>query len=145
MASDLDPALERLEPFVGDWTVEAFGGHATTSFEWTLDGRFLLQRAEIPVAEAPDALCVIAVSADGAGYTQHYFDSRGVVRLYAMTFDDGAWTLSRTTPDFSPLTFWQRFAGRFAGDGRSISGAWETCGDGSTWEHDFDMVYTKVA
>jgi len=23
----------------------------------------------------------------GDGYTQHYFDSRGIARLYAMTFD----------------------------------------------------------
>ena len=53
------------------------------------------------------------MSADpGTGaYTQHYYDSRGVVRLYAMTFSDGLWALTRESPDFSPLDFQQRFTG----------------------------------
>jgi CBS domain-containing protein len=30
-------------------------------------------------------------------------------------------------------------------DGNTISGAWEKSDDGSTWEHDFDLTYTRVA
>src|SRR3712207_9243921 len=52
---------------------------------------------------------------------QHYFDSRGVARVYEMGLDDGVWTLSRTKPDFSPLRFWQRFSGRFSPDERTRS------------------------
>ena len=40
--------------------------------------------------------------ADDDGYTQHYSDSRGVVRIYAMTSGDGTWTLGRTKADFTP-------------------------------------------
>jgi hypothetical protein len=35
-------------------------------------------------------------------------------------------------------------AGTFGDDVRTIRGRWEICRDGSTWEHDFDLVYTRV-
>jgi hypothetical protein len=106
--------LERLEPFVGEWRIEApafplspeLADAARTAFEWTLGGAFLLQRSSVPVPEAPDGLSVIGLHADD-GYTQHYFDSRGIARLYAMTFDGRDWTLERHSADFSPLPFHQ--------------------------------------
>ena len=77
---------------------------------------------------------------------QHYFDSRGVARVYEMGLENGVWTLPGRKPDFSPLKFWQRFAGRFSDDGRTIQGTWEMSEDeGSTWEVDFDLKFTKVA
>jgi len=57
----------------------------------------------------------------------------------------GAWKLWRESEDFSPLDFSQRFTGTFSDDGTTISGRWENSGDGSTWEHDFKLTYTKVA
>ena len=144
-------ALRRLDAFVGAWNVEASlpvppgaDVHARTEFEWILDGRFLLQRAEISLPEAPNGLMVIAPDADGDAYTQHYFDSRGVVRTYAMTFDGRVWTLTRETPDFTPLEFSQRFTGTFGDDGTTIRGRWEICHDGTNWEHDFDLTYAKL-
>jgi len=38
----------------------------------------------------------------------------------------------------------QRFTGTFSADGKIIEGRWETSRDGSSWEHDFDLTYTKV-
>jgi hypothetical protein len=61
-----------------------------------------------------------------------------------MRFSDGVWTLLRDSPDFSPLSFSQRFTGTFGDDGDTIRGPWETSNDGSTWEHDFDLTYTRV-
>ena len=143
-----DPMLQRLDAFVGEWSVEAsFGPEATgrVVFEWVLGGQFLMERSEVPgVPEAPDGLAIIGVDRDGAAYTQHYFDSRGVTRLYSMTFRDGVWTLLRDAPDFTPLDFWQRFTGELSADGGTISGRWETSQDGSAWEHDFDLTYRKV-
>ena len=49
-------------------------------------------------------MIVSAVPEIGA-CTQHYFDSRGVVCLYAMTFVGGVWTLTRESPDFTPPGF----------------------------------------
>ena len=78
------------------------------------------------------------------GLIQHYFDTRGVARVYAMTLQDNVWRLWRDTPDFSPLHFRQRYAGTIAEDGRTITGAWEICHDGQTWQHDFDLRYEKL-
>ena len=51
-----------------------------------------------------------------------------------------------TKPNLSPLEFWQRFAGRFSEDGRTIQGTWETSQDeGASWEVDFDLTFTKVS
>jgi hypothetical protein len=144
-------ALERLAPFIGEWSMEAaFPGagpspsRGRTTFEWALGGSHVLQRAEVDHPKAPDVHAVIAAAADGTGYMQHYFDSRGVARLYAMTFDDGVWELRRTAPDFSPLDFSQRFVGRFVADDSVIDGRWETSRDGVDWELDFGLTYTRL-
>jgi hypothetical protein len=141
-------ALERL---VGEWSVEAIAPWAPPSdlrgktvFEWMTGGKLLVQRWEVPVPEAPDGLAVIGLDGSGPGYLQHYFDTRGVARVYVMSFDEDVWKLSRTTADFSPLEFSQRFTGTFSDDGRTIRGRWEICHDGTTWEQDFDLVYRRV-
>jgi hypothetical protein len=135
--------IDRLQPFVGEWRVQTSLGdaRATTTFEWTLGGAFLLQRSEIDLPEAPDGLCVIA--ADGEAFTQHYFDSRGVVRTYAMTFDGRTWTLTRLEPEITPQTWLQRFVGEFSGD--RIVGRWEKTEPGeSEFSLDFDVTYTRT-
>jgi hypothetical protein len=142
MAAD----MARLEPFVGAWNVETSLGdaRATTTFDWALDRRFLLQRSEIDLEMAPNGLMILAPASSGEGYTQHYFDSRGVIRLYAMTFEDGIWTLQRDEPDFSPLDFHQRYTGEFSGDGSAIEGRWETSDDGVDWKLDFELSYRRL-
>ena len=141
--------IDRLNAFVGEWSVAAdfpnvpqmdLTGRST--FEWALDRSFLVQRATIPHPEAPDSLCIY--SADP--YLQHYYDSRGVIRVYEMTLDDhGRWTLQRRKPDFTPLSFHQRWTATFEEGGSVIRGTWETSEDGERWEHDFELTYTKVA
>jgi hypothetical protein len=59
--------------------------------------------------------------------------------VYQMAFDDGAWRMWRDAPGFS-----QRFSGVFSDDGNSIRGTWEKSADGSTWEHDLELVYTRT-
>jgi len=131
---------------VGDWT-EQVGlpgvPAGLMSFQWTLDGQFLLQRSEIPDPSLPDSVAIIAVAAEAGGYTQHYFDSRGVVRTYAMTLDEQKWTLLRDQPDFTPLNFSQRFTGTFDAHGTSITATWESSDDGEHWRKDFDLTYTR--
>jgi hypothetical protein len=151
-------ALARLDVFVGEWVMEArFPGDQPASsspagdgpqvrsrFEWSLERQFLLQRTEIPIPEAPDSLTIVSVDPQTGAYTQHYYDSRGVARLYAMTLTGGMWTLARESPDFTPLDFRQRFTGTFSEDGNIISGAWEKCLNGSDWEHDFALTYRRA-
>ena len=142
-------ALARLDVFVGEWVVEARfpGGDVPAGrsrFEWALDRQFLIQRTEVPVPEAPDGLMIVSTDPATGAYTQHYYDSRGVVRLYAMTFADGEWTLTRESPDFSPLDFRQRFTGTFGPDETTITGSWQSGRDGGEWEDDFALTYRRA-
>jgi hypothetical protein len=72
------------------------------------------------------------------------FDSRGIARVYAMSLEDGVWSLWRETPDFSPLDFAQRYTATFSDDGMTIVGRWEIAHDGAAWEHDFDLTSVRV-
>ncbi len=155
MAPDPDAraaALAELDVLAGAWSMEAkfpgtppTGPAGRTTFEWDLGRQFLVERSAVPHPDAPDSLAVIALDDDGEGFTQHYFDSRGVVRVYAMTLADGVWTLRRETPDFTPRRFSQRFRGTFADDGATIRGAWEISDDGSSWRKDFDLTFRRIS
>jgi hypothetical protein len=141
-----DDRLAALDLFVGEWIeqVEVPGAPpGRTFFEWDLKGTVLVQRAISPLPEYPDGLMIISLAPDG--YLQHYFDSRGVARLYRMSLEDHRWTLHRTEPDFTPLEFAQRFVSTITPDGTRIEGRWETSyDDGQTWEVDFPLSYTRV-
>ena len=134
--------IKRLEPFIGEWGLP---GSGRTVFEWMPGGQFLVQRWEVPDPAVPDGIAIIGFDPSRGTYLQHYFDSRGVARVYEMGFGDGVWTLRRESADFSPLDFSQRFTGTFSDDGKTIAGRWESSSDGSSWEHDFDLTYTRVA
>jgi hypothetical protein len=132
--------MERLAALIGEWSMEArfkdippADTSARAVFEWMPGQRFVIERWEVPVPDSE------------GNFLQHYFDSRGVARVYKMSFSDGIWKLWRDSPDLSPLDFSQRFTGTFSDDGKTISGAWEICHDATTWEHDFDLTYTKVS
>lgn len=98
--------MERLAPFVGEWSLPRGG---RTVFEWLPGRRFLVQRWEVPDPGVPDGIAIIGFDRGRGSYLQHRFDSRGVVQVYEMGFDDRGWTLRRESADFSPLEFVQRF------------------------------------
>ncbi len=147
-----DGSLDALRPLVGEWRMvptfkdtPPIDSGARVTFEWMPGERFLIQRWEVPVPEAPDGLAIIGPDPQReGGYLQHYYDTRGVARVYKMSFAGGLWKLWRDEADFSPLDFAQRYTGALSDDGRAIAGAWEICHDGTTWEHDFDLTYTRV-
>ena len=80
----------------------------------------------------------------------HYFDSRGVKRLFLMTLEGSTWTIWRAPgedwngPDGPGFN--QRYIGEISADGRSIAGRWERgLGDaGDEWELDFPFDYVRV-
>src|SRR3954454_7638810 len=145
-------SLEALKPLVGEWRMMPTFKHmppvdtsARVTFEWMPGERFLIQRWEVPVPEAPDGLAIIGLDPEQEGrYLQHYFDTRGVARVYRMSLANGVWSLWRDRADFSPLDFAQRYTGTFSEDDKTIVGAWEICHDGETWEHDFALSYTRT-
>jgi hypothetical protein len=148
MTAENAPAqIEELDIFVGVWQMQASlapegaaAPRAETSFEWLEGRKFLIQQWHVDIPEAPDGIAIIGFDDEKGTYLQHYFDSRGVARVYEMSLADGVWKLSRSHPGFS-----QRFTGTFNEAGDTISGAWEASSDGSTWEHDFDLTYTRVS
>jgi len=150
--NDRNPALAALDVLVGEWTIrptapaewgvpDPDSREGTVRIEWALGGAYLLVSSQAP-DPIPDSIAVIAP--DGDGYLQHYYDSRGVTRLYRMTLADGVWTLVRTEADFSPLDFGQRFVGEIGPDGSTVDGRWEQSHDGGrTWELDFVITYRR--
>ena len=141
-----NPELEALDVLVGEWSLEAthpaypstvVPGRAT--FEWLEGRQFLIQRSRSDHPDFPDSISVIGTAADSEQLSVHYFDSRGVQRIYGMSMSDGVWKLWRDGEPFS-----QRFKGTFSEDGRTIAGRWEIAEDGKTWKTDFDLTYRKV-
>ena len=136
---------EQLEPLIGEWRMAVvMPGEkrpdplpdigARVTFDWLGASAFVIERWTVPVPEAPDGLAMIGWDAARGTFLQHYFDTRGVARIYEMSLAGGVWKLTRTKPDFSPFEFSQRFTGTFVDGGRRIEGTWELADDHKTWE-----------
>lgn len=146
-------SLDRLDVLIGQWDMEAsfeagyFGPGSPaitdrggkTTFEW-LEGKFFLaQRFVVENPAAPSGITIISPGEEQETFAQHYYDSRGVARVYQMTLDGNVWKLWREAPGF-----WQRYTGVISDEGTTIQGAWEGSGDGREWKHDFGLTYTKT-
>ena len=141
-----EPALQGWHRFIGRWQTE--GSHpmlpgqeirGTSSFEWLEGKQFVVWRSHYEHPEIPDAITIIGVT--GEQLSMHYFDQRGVYRVYIANVDQETWRYWRDapTPDFS-----QRFTGTFSEDGNTITGQGQLSRDGTTWEDDLALDYTRV-
>jgi hypothetical protein len=144
-SSEPQSALKVLDVLVGEWEIELSHPlipdtlHGRADFEWLLGGQFLLERSSVEHPDFPYGIFVIGYDEEAGHYKMHYFDSRGITRLYEMSMEGGVWKVWRDDPDFS-----QRFTGRFSDDGNTITGNWEISEDGTKWEHDFAATYKRV-
>ena len=144
MQEQLTPENRQLlEALVGTWTTEGthpllagvIRGQAT--FEW-LDGRqFMVCRSHYDHPDIPDALAVTGVIDDRL--SMHYFDSRGVFRVYEVDLSPGTWRFWRDGPDFA-----QRFTGTFSDDGLTITGRGQLSTDGTSWDEDLSLTYRRT-
>lgn len=139
-------ALEALDALVGEWSYE--GSHAMipgavlrgkTTFEWLEGKRFLIKRETIDHPEMPDSISIIGADGPSAPLLEHYFDSRGVSRVYQMSFSDRTWKRWRDHPGFS-----QRSTGGLSEDGKTITTGSELSRDGVNWERDLDVTYMRL-
>ncbi len=151
--------LEQLGQLVGTWALEsthpAFPGvvvNGSADISWLEGNRFLIQRARIDHPDFPDSVSIVGdMTSDrvddarcGApepgAWAMHYYDSRGVFRVYQVSIDAGVWRIWRNAEEFS-----QRFTGTLAHEGKTIVGQWELCRDGETWNTDLEITYRRLS
>jgi hypothetical protein len=136
--------LQAFEPLLGEWTTEVVmpGSddvvRGTMSVEWLDGGGYLIQRSAMEDPIFPRGITVIGPDRTGEKVVQHYFDSRGVARIYDISLEDGVLRIWRDDPDFA-----QRFTGRFTDDGSAIEGAYERTEPDGSWIHDFEVTYRR--
>ena len=143
----INPALADLAPLVGRWKMELHNAAflpepdsrvtGSADFDWIEDGAALVMRQGVGTGP-PAAVWIIGRDESDGGYQVHYADSRGVSRIYQMSFVATRWQMWRSTPEFS-----QRFEAEIAHDAQTIRGEWTKSVDGGTWEHDFDVDYIR--
>jgi hypothetical protein len=156
--------LQLLNRLVGTWTTEgthpAVPGvvvHGTTTMEWFEGARFLVSRSQVDHPQFPDAISLIGHMGqdrvEGGGERKgdtaspdsydgplrmHYFDSRGVFRVFEVSIDDEAWRFWRDAPGFS-----QQFTGTFTDGGNTIVGQSLLRRDDVHWADDLRMIYRR--
>jgi hypothetical protein len=131
------------ERLVGSWNTqgshpllpgEDITGQAT--FEW-LDGhKFLIWRSHYEHPQIPDAIAVIGSIDDQL--LMHYFDFRGIHRVYEVAFDDNQWRYWRDDPGFQ-----QSFTATFSDDGDTMAGQGRMNRDDAGWEDDLALTYRR--
>lgn len=114
-------------------------------------GAFVVFRSTGQPAEVPDTLSVIGGAPEGEPQPMHYFDSRGVQRLFLTTVASSTWRIWRAPgedwngPDGPGFN--QRWIGEISPDGRTIDGRWERGlgPNGDEWELDFPLTYVRTS
>jgi len=142
--------IRDLEPLIGQWrqvidaprhVEDKVGGRMT--MEWLRGEKVVLQRSVAEDPMFPEGVVLIVTAEEGAegDFTAHYFDSRAVSRVLAMSFRQGVWTWWRQAT--GPEDFDQRFEGTLSEDGKTIRSSCYLVEDGA-WVHDFDVTYTRT-
>lgn len=134
---------EGLGRLAGEWTTEAthpkFPGlvvRGQANFEWLKGEKFVVVRASTDHPDFPDSISVIG---DTDGLRMHYFDDRGVHRIYEIRMTEAAWEWSRDAAGFS-----QRFVGTFEDGGNTIVGRSKLSLDDETWNDDLEITYRRA-
>jgi hypothetical protein len=139
--------LEHLNAWVGEWETEATHPMlpdtvvpGRISVEWLEGERFLLHRARNEHPDFPDSISVIGETEEGAdNLTMHYFDSRGVFRVYGLSAEEGELKIWRDDPAFR-----QRFTGRFSDGSSTFAGTWELNEAEAGWNDDLKITYRRA-
>lgn len=144
-ASIPNPALEPFAFLIGSWNMTGTHGlmpgtilHGHASFEWLEGGAFILMRSHLDDPRFPATRAILGSDDAKGEYFMLTFDTRGVSRKHNASLHDGVWKWWRDAPNFS-----QRYQATIADDGNTLIGKGELCKDGTTWEKDLDLTYTR--
>jgi len=140
-----NPALQPFSVMVGEWTtsgthplVPSTTLHGHSSFKWIEGGAFLVWYSEIDQEGFPTGMAIFG-SDDATGeYFMMYFDERKVSRKYEVSFKDNILRWWRNAPGFS-----QQYTWAIIDDGNTIIGKGLLSKDGTTWEEDLNLTFTR--
>jgi hypothetical protein len=146
--------MKEFEPLIGEWHGEgeiALEPPLKVSVEAKLSrlGKLIVFSTVSKPAEVPDSVSIIGGAPDGEPQPMHYFDSRGVKRLFMMALEGSTLKIWRAPgEDWNGPNgpgFNQRFIGEISADGKMIEGRWErgTGKTGDKWEIDFPISYVR--
>ncbi len=141
-----NPALKAFSAFVGDWKLVGTHAqipdtilHGHASFSWLEGGAFLIMHSEIDEEGIPSGIAIFGSDNATGEYFMLYADERTVSRKMNVLFEDNVLTWWRNGPDFS-----QRYTYTFTDNGNTIISKGELSKDGTTWEKDLDLTYTRI-
>ena len=112
-------------------------------------GELIVLRTVGQPAEVPDSVSIIGGATGGQPQPMHYFDSRGVKRMFMTIVEGSTWRIWRAPgEDWNGPNgpgFNQRYIGEISADGNTIEGRWERgMGDaGEDWEIDVPITYVR--
>ena len=141
-----NPALQLFNMFIGEW--ETVGTHPKlpditlhghTSFNWIEGGAFVIMHSKINEGKIPTSIAIFGSDNSKDEYFMLYFDERKVSRKCEVAFKDDVLKWWRSAPEFS-----QRYSYMFKDDNNTIIGKGEISKDGTTWEQDLNLIYTRV-
>ena len=140
---------------VGRWTTEATHPglpvaviHGSSEIEWLAGERFLIHRTSYDHPDIPDGISIIG---DTDGLHMHYFDTRGVHRIYDVKVTDEGWEMAmdRDSPASSFASPDERFSQRmnftFEDGDRTMTGKGRLSYDIVTWVDDLEITYSRAS
>ena len=137
-------SLKEFNILVGNWDMVGVHPlipgpvHGHSSFEWLRDEALLVWHFDWEPGGPPNAFSVIGHDDAIETCTMLYSDVRGVSRICQMKLEGRVWTQWRDSPGFS-----QRNTGTISEDSNTIVCHGELSRDGSSWEQDLDVTFTR--
>jgi len=142
--------LHDLDQLTGAWTLEATHPAfpdlvvpGRSSFEWADGEKFMIQRSTADHPDFPNSISVIGAMSDDdedERLSMHYYDSRGVHRVYSLDMNEDVLTIARDAPGFS-----QRLEAKLADGGDTLAGTWLLSRDDETWDDDLEITYRRAS
>src|SRR5207302_10350693 len=122
------PTMKQFQPLIGEWHGEGevpMERPMKISMEAKIEhlGEFIVISSVGEPAEVPDSISIIGGAPPGEPQPMHYFDSRGVKRLFMMALEGSTWKIWRAPgEDWNGPNgpgFHQRFICEIVSDGKS--------------------------
>ena len=141
-----NPALEPFSVLIGEWKTTGshpklpgvvISGH--TSFNWLEGGAFIKMYSRMDEEKIPDGIAIFGSDNTKGEFFMLYFDERKISRKCDVVFHDNVLKWSRSAPEFS-----QRYSFTFTDNNNSIISIGEISENGTSWEKDLSLTYTRV-